>query len=192
METRVVDPSINKLLDSDLIPPASRNIKDIEDEMFDLSEDEVDVKITDGTKNLISSVLLSSIAGSPEITIKIVNILQSLENLTEKQGQLYLKAIQASDLMQVNSQAVTMILQLSVNTFFCPEWPETEKKKVLSDKYVRAGVSNILSSVFYRLGHWSGAILFFLYCLESYNIPLIRFADYGGKKIDDSAAETSV
>jgi hypothetical protein len=176
METSIVDPRLNKILDSNL-PDTDHRDNNVEGEEFNISDDDdVSTPITEHTKSMIASLLLSSVSGNPEATIKIVNILKSLENLSEKEGLLYIKAIQASDMTQVNNSAITLILKMAVDSFFSPDCPPDKKQTVLQDKYIRASLSNILSGLFYKLGYWSGAILFFLFALESYDFPLIRFS----------------
>lgn len=170
METKSVDSDFEDFLKTPLEKNKER-VK-VTDEIPDeeLEEDIPDKPISENTKKRIIGRFMNCLNSDPDNCGKIMNVLKNLDGLTEKEGLLYLKTLNAANLNHITDSAITLILK-NLNDIMINPSRKDIKDAVLRDGRIRTTISNVIGDIFVEMGDLAGAILYVLYAAESYFKP---------------------
>jgi hypothetical protein len=167
MQTRSVDGAFDEALNTPLQENTQRVHVEGEDHEME-EENEPDIPLSDITRQRIALKFVGCVNDTPENTRLIMSCLQRINGLTEKEGQLYLRALSAQNMNALTEDSVSIILK-NISQYFVNPKRLDMKKAVVGDRHIRAALHSRLSELFIKMGDFAGVLLFLLYCIESYN-----------------------
>lgn len=172
METKSVDKKFEDVLNATLPTDGERvHIKNLENDEETIEEEEEDPALNRGisnhTKNLIAHRYASCLVDDPVKSAKIMGCLKHIQNLTEREGRMYLETLSTTNMISLSNRSIDFVLDLFCTSLVNPTRPDCIAR-IKADPYIRSTISDKLAEVHVYLGSFSGALLFCLHALDSY------------------------